>query len=197
MFPVKQIQCGNEEWLYMGVLKSNRGYINFKKGGKLILIFMKIPKTGSSLRQVAYARRAWGANQETKKLIALDVGYSPSVANSVVSKIESRPGFNNAMAKLAAESNNLALTIMHEFKSRGVKSFSNKDLVSSLNAIAGAWDRFNKGLIESNKPVDNGKNRLRTVILQNINGNVTNTSEEQVPDLIEPQPEDSPTDLDF
>ncbi len=160
---------------------------------------MKIPKTGSSLRQVAYARRAFGADGETKKLIALDVGYSPSVANSVVSKIESRPGFNNAMAKLAAESNNLALTIMHEFKSRGVGDFSNKDLVSALNAIAGAWDRFNKGLIESKKPAeDNGKNRLRTVILQNISGNVTNQGEvAPPPDLLEPQPEDVPDDLDF
>jgi hypothetical protein len=161
---------------------------------------MKIARTGSSMKQVAYARRAWGAKQETKKLIALDVGYSPSVANSVVSKIESRPGFNNAMAKLAAESNNLALTIMHEFKSRGVKDFSNKDLVGALNAIAGAWDRFNKGLIERDRPVDNGKNRLRTVILQNISGPVTNTGEvvDEVPDdLIEPQPEDVPSDLDF
>ncbi len=121
------------------------------------------------MKQVAYARRAWGAKQETKKLIALDVGYSPSVANSVVSKIESRPGFNNAMARLAADSNNLALSVMHEFKARGLSDFSNKDLVGALNAIAGAWDRFNKGLIEQNKPPeDNGKNRLKTVILQNI-----------------------------
>ena len=78
----------------------------------LIHHYMKIAKTGSSLRQTAYARRAFGAAQETKKLIALDVGYAPSVANSVVSKIESKPGFNNATAKLAAESNNLALTIL-------------------------------------------------------------------------------------
>lgn len=159
---------------------------------------MKIPKTGSSMKQVAYARRAWGAAQETKKLIALDVGYSPSVANSVVSKIESRPGFNNAMAKLAADSNNLALTVMHELKARGFDGYSNKDLVSALNAISGAWDRFNKGLIESAKPADNGKNKLRTVILQNISGNVTNTGDvNPPPDLIEPQPEDTPSDLDF
>lgn len=161
---------------------------------------MKISRTGSSTKQVAYARRSWGAAQETKKLIALDVGYAPSVANSVVSKIESRPGYNNAMARLAAESNNLALTIMHEFKARGVEDFSNKDLVGALNAIAGAWDRFNKGLIEKERPIDNGKNRLRTVILQNINGPVTNSGElvEQIPeDLLEPQPEDTPSDLDF
>lgn len=161
---------------------------------------MKIPKTGSSMRQVAYARRAWGAKQQTKKLIALDVGYSPSVANSVVSKIESRPGFNNAMARLAADSGNIALTVMHELKSRGFEDFSNKDLVGALNAIAGAWDRFNKGLIEAEKPADNGKNRLRTVILQNISGPVTNAGEVEIQppeDLIEPGPDDVPDDLDF
>ncbi len=161
---------------------------------------MKIPRNGSSMKQVAYARRAWGAKQETKKLIALDVGYAPSVANSVVSKIESRPGFNNAMARLAADSGNIALTVMHELKSRGFEDFSNKDLVGALNAIAGAWDRFNKGLIEAEKPADNGKNRLRTVILQNISGNVTNAAPvgAQPPeDLIEPGPEDVPDDLDF
>lgn len=129
---------------------------------------MKISKTGSSLRQTMYARRAWGVKQQHKKFIALDVGYGPNVANSVVSKIESRPGFNNAMAKLAAESSNLALSVLHEFKSRGIGHFSDKDLVSALNAIAGAWDRFNKGLIEQERPADNGKNRLRTIVLQSV-----------------------------
>lgn len=129
---------------------------------------MKIPKRGSSLKQIAYARRAWGAKGEDKKSIALDVGYTSNVANSVVSKIESRPGFNNAMARLAADSNNMALAVMSEFKARGLQEFSNKDLISALNAIAGAWDRFNKGFIESEKPKDESKNRLRTVILQNV-----------------------------
>ncbi len=152
------------------------------------------------MKQVAYARRSWGAKQSTKKLIALDVGYAPSVANSVVSKIESRPGFNNAMARLAADSGNIALTVMHELKSRGFEDFTNKDLVGALNAIAGAWDRFNKGLIEAENPADNGKNRLRTVILQNISGNVTNTgkvSTEPPEDLLEPESEDDNEDLDF
>ena len=129
---------------------------------------MKISRKGSSMKQIAYARRAWGAKQQTKKLIALDVGYSPSVANSVVSKIESRPGFNNAMAKLASDSNNIALAVMSELKARGFEGYTNKDLVGALNAISGAWDRFNKGLMEKPKVEDDGKNRLRTVVLQNI-----------------------------
>ena len=158
---------------------------------------MKIARNGSSLRQTIYARKSWGADQETKKLIALDTGYSPSVANSVVSKIESRPGYHNAMAKLASESNNLALEVMHTLKARGFDTFSNKDLVSALNAISGAWDRFNKGLVEAEKPADNGKNRLRTIILQNIEHQDNTISKAEMPDLIEPGPEDTPSDLDF
>lgn len=130
------------------------------------------------MKQLAYARRVWGAQGTDKKSIALDVGYSPAVASSVVSKIESRPGFNNAIAKLAADSNNMALAVMSEFKARGFSDFSNKDLVASLNAIAGAWDKFNKGLIEHTKPEDNGKNRLKTVILQNIQRQVNVTPSE-------------------
>lgn len=120
------------------------------------------------MRQVAYARRVWGGKAENKKQVALDVGYSPAVANSCVSKIENHKGFHNAMAQLAAESNNLALKILHEFQARGVQDFSNKDLVGALNAIGGAWARFNNGLKELEKPVDNGKNKLRTIVLQNI-----------------------------
>ncbi len=131
------------------------------------------------MKQLAYARRVWGAEGSDKKSIALDVGYSPAVASSVVSKIESRKGFQNAIAQLAADSNNMALTVMSEFKARGLKDFSNKDLVSALNAIAGAWDKFNKGFQQSlTPPEDNGKNRLRTVVLQNITKQVNITSEE-------------------
>lgn len=133
------------------------------------------------MRQMAYARQAWGAKQQNKKQIALNVGYSTNVANSVVSKIESRPGFNNAMARLAADSNHIALAVMHEIKARGFEDYSNKDLVGAMNAISGAWDRFNKGLIERNKPEDNGKNRLKTIILQNINKQIVNPVEQELP----------------
>jgi hypothetical protein len=130
------------------------------------------------MRQVAYARRVWGGKDQNKKQVALDVGYSPAVARSCVSKIENHKGFNNAMAKLAAESNNLALSIMHEFKSRGVEDFSNKDLIGALNAIGGAWSKFNGALREEMNeggPKDNGKNRLRTVVLQQIENQTLNT----------------------
>lgn len=131
---------------------------------------MKIGKNGSSLRQQAYARRVWGADGPDKKSIALDVGYPPNVAKSVVSKIESRPGFHNAIAVLARESNNIALEVMHELKARGTRDFSNKDLIKALSAIAKAWDTFNKPLLKAMEPPEEGggKNRLRTVILQRI-----------------------------
>ena len=135
---------------------------------------MRMSKTGATVRQVAYARRVWSGKGTSKKQIALDVGYSPAVANSAISKIESRPGFNNAMARLATDSGNIALAAMHELKSRGFKDFSNSELISSLNAISGAWDRFNKGLTKALEPEDNGKNRLRTVVLQRINSQTNN-----------------------
>lgn len=132
---------------------------------------MKISRKGSSVKQYAYARRTFGGKAESKKQIALDVGYSPAVANSCVSKIESRPGFNNAMAELARESNNMALSVLHEFKARGLEDFSNKDLVAALNAIGSAWDRFNKGLRELENPGSTQKpgNRLRAIIIDRSN----------------------------
>ncbi len=136
---------------------------------------MKISKKGSSLRQEAYARRVWGADGSDKKTIALDVGYSPNAAKSVMSKIESRPGFQNAIARLAHESNNIALEVISELKARGTREFSNGELVKALSAIAKAWETFNKPLMKMEQPEDNGKNRLRTVILQRIEKQVNVT----------------------
>jgi hypothetical protein len=160
---------------------------------------MKIAKNGSSMRQTAYARRVWAGQGTNKKQVALDVGYGPNVANSIVSKIESKRGFNNAIAKLATESNCLALAVMAEFKARNMSEFTNKDLISSLNAITQAWDRFNKGLIESQKPEDNGKNKLKTIMIQRINNQVINTAEQTEPvdaEFTETSPEDLST-MDF
>lgn len=129
-------------------------------------------KFTSTPKQVAYARRLWGGEHTSKKQLALDVGYSPTTANVVGAKIEKTRGFQNAMANLAAESNSLALTIMHEFKARGVQDFSNKDLIGALNAIGGAWARFNTALSKHNDMTGPntklGQNKLRTVILQQV-----------------------------
>lgn len=118
------------------------------------------------MKQMAYARRILGGQGKTKQQIALDAGYSTHTANSVSYHIESKKGFHNAMAALAVESNNLALAAMHEFKARGFEGFSNKELIGALNAIGSAWSRFNT--IPNEKKYSESKNRLRTVVLQQL-----------------------------
>jgi hypothetical protein len=146
---------------------------------------MKITHKGASMKQMAYARRVFGGQGKCKKQIALDCGYSPNVANSISSHIENKPGFNSAMAQLAVDANNLALAAMHEFKARGFTDFSNKDLVGALNAIGSAWSRFNAPA--PNKDGATSTNRLRTVILQQIE----NQTVTQVPtEIIDVTPND-------
>lgn len=118
------------------------------------------------MKQLAYAKRMFGADGTSKKSIALDCGYSPNVANSVKSHIENKPGFNNAMAVLAVDSNNLALAAMHEFKARGFEDFSNKELIGALNAIGSAWAKFNA--IPKDPNSNPTGNKLRTVIMQQV-----------------------------
>lgn len=125
-----------------------------------------IKKKGSTMKQMAYAKQVLGAKGISKKQIALNVGYSPNVASSISSHIENKPGFNNAMAALAIDSNNLALAAMHEFKARGFEDFSNKELVGALNAIGNAWSKFN--VVEKVKQPSENSNKLRTVILNQI-----------------------------
>ena len=130
------------------------------------------------MRQMAYAKRILGGQGTSKKQIALDCGYSPNVANSISSHIENKPGFNNAMAALAIDSNNLALAAMHEFKARGFEDFTNKELVGALNAIGSAWSRFN-AIEKDKKPPSENANKLRTVILQRIE-NQTNVGSSSI-----------------
>ncbi len=130
------------------------------------------------MKQMAYARQLLGAQGVSKKQIALNCGYSPTTANSISSHIENKPGFNYAMSQLAVDSNNLALAAMHEFKARGFKDFSNKDLIGALNAIGSAWSKFNAMPKEKEKPQEG--NKLRTVILQQIENQTLNTKDSKV-----------------
>jgi hypothetical protein len=161
----------------------------------------KVGKNGSTPKQIAYARRMWGGEMTNRKQLALDVGYSPSVANVVGNKIEKSRGFQNAMANLAAESNSLALTIMHEFKARGVQDFSNKDLIGALNAIGSAWGRFNNALTKEydreGPNSKNGQNRLRTVILQQIENQTVMPSGTVLHDGVPTEPGVEHEDLGF
>ena len=138
----------------------------------------KISKTGSTPMQRSYALRVWGAKGKDKKAIAMDVGYSAYVARSATSKIENTKGFHNALQKLANDSNNMALSVMEEFKARGLKGFSNKDLVAALNAIAGAWSKFNNEEIKSSRPQSDSGNRLKTIVQNRIeHQTITNITE--------------------
>jgi len=134
-------------------------------------------RTGSTLKQTAYARRIFGADGKDKQQIALDVGYSKFIAATPKSKIENTRGFNNAMAKLAADSNNLALSVMSELKARGFTDFSNKDLVGALNAISGAWKNFNN-VTGKGEGANQDKNKLRTIILQKVENQTIQQGEE-------------------
>jgi len=122
---------------------------------------------------MAYAKQLLGAQGTSKKQIALNCGYSPYVANSISSHIENKPGFNYAMTQLAVDSNNLALAAMSEFKARGFHEFSNKDLIGALNAIGNAWSKFN--VQPKEKDLHPSGNKLRTVILQQIENQVLTT----------------------
>lgn len=105
---------------------------------------MKRPKTGSTPQQYAYAVKRLNGQGRSKRQIALDVGFSEAVANNAKAKIEDTEGYKNAIIVLATKSNNLMLAAMTEFEARGLSGFSNKDLVSALNAIGAAWERVEK-----------------------------------------------------
>jgi len=143
------------------------------------------------MKQMAYARQLFGAKGKNKKQIALDVGYSPNVANSIKTHIENKPGFNYAMSALAVESNNLALEALSEFKARGLKDFSNKELTGALNAISNAWSKFNAPAIEQSNNAKEG-NKLRKVILQQIENQTVNNNvkEEEKPRVIDVEVDD-------
>lgn len=126
---------------------------------------MYIKDSEATIKQKAYAQRILGGDGKSKRQIALDSGYSPSVASSVRSHIETRRGFYNAMTALAVESNNLALAAMYEFKARGFQDFTNRELIAALTAIGSAWARFND--VKKDDDGDyKGKNKLRAIVLE-------------------------------
>lgn len=120
---------------------------------------MKRPKTGSTPRQFAYATRMLNGEAGSKKEAALLSGFSMSTAENAKAKIETTEGYHNAMHELALKSNNLMLAALSEFQARGLKDFSNADLIKALNAIGAAWERVEKQRNPNKDPLD-GKNRL-------------------------------------
>lgn len=141
-------------------------------------------------KQRAYAEKVWGGKGQSKMEMALESGYSHNTANNVKEHVESGNGFKVAMAELARKSNNVAMAIMYEFERRGVDTFSDKDLIGAMNAISSAWSRFNAPLI-NNQGTEKG-NRLRTIILQQVESQTISSSAPAIVDAPPP-----PIDLDF
>lgn len=161
---------------------------------------MKRPSSGSTPKQYAYAVKRLNGQGKSKKAIALSVGFSPSVANNAHNKIEKTEGYQNAVIELAAESNNMVLAVLTEYKARGLKKFSNSDLNSALNAISGAWEKFNK--VRAPNGSGDTENPLKKVFMQRIENQTINniTPREATPPAVievEPTPEGPGLDLDF
>lgn len=116
---------------------------------------------------MAYATRMMNGSAESKKEAALLSGFSMSVAENAKHKIESTEGYKNAMIVLHTRSNNLLNAIMHEFEVRGLEKFSNKDLVSALNAISGAWDKIDTKRAPNRMKTPEG-NPLRAVLTRRV-----------------------------
>lgn len=157
---------------------------------------MKRSKNGSTIKQVAYARKIFNGDGVSKKQIAMSVGYSKAIANNANAKIERSEGFLNAMENLAIESNNLLLAILMQYKKRGLDDFSNKDLNGAANAISSAWDRISKQRMpDSNR--DPEKNPLKKIYMTKVeNQTINNITPIQTPAVIETAPEEE-IDMDF
>ena len=123
--------------------------------------------TGSTPKQYAYATMRLSGQGGSKKEIARKSGFSVSVANNTKNKIENTEGYQNAVIVLAAESNNLLLGILAEFKARGMKNFSNKDLIGSLNAMTSAWEKIEKKRETAKMKTPEG-NPLRAVFTKRV-----------------------------
>ena len=159
---------------------------------------MKRRKGGSTLKQFAYARKLLNADGRSKEDIARTVGFSPSVAKNAYNKIEKTEGFQNAVLKLAAESNSVLLSIITEYRLRGLSDFSNKDLNGAVNAISVAWDRINKHRAPDKNRTPEG-NPLRAAVLQRVEHQtvVVESKNEDYPEITIKNKEEDPIDLDF
>lgn len=135
---------------------------------------MKRSRSGSTIKQYAYATRRLNGQGKSKKEIALLSGFSQTVAENAKAKIEDTEGYQNAIIQLAGESNNLLLGVMAEFKARGLKNFSNADLTKALNAISGAWDRIEKVRAPDKLKTPEG-NRLRGIFTERVRTAVIET----------------------
>lgn len=159
-----------------------------------------VKKGGFSLKQMAYARRVFNGDGESKAQVARDLGYSPNVARSISSHIEHTDGFHNAMTKLAYESNNMALAAIEQFKIRGFDGFTNAEMIKALTAISTAWAKFNTDKPDKASGNKTNTNKLRTVILQQVENQTMLSGDAKAPITQKEEPKPEPIqelDLDF
>ena len=147
---------------------------------------MKRPRNGSTMKQRAYAMHVLRpAGKRTKKEAALAAGYAPSVATSIVSKIESTEGFANAMRDLAAESGNVVLQIMHTLKHKDMAKEDFKTLIDAASTMASVWEKLNVKPLQKEQPEKS--NNLK-VIFQNHAQNQTIKAVPDQAETIQAQP---------
>jgi len=116
-------------------------------------------------RHVKYARGLL-ATDKTKKQIALEAGYPPSMARLPASKIENTKGFHGAMAEIAQEANNFGLKVLHILQARPMEDEETKTLLMAVKVIGDAMDKFQPQKKEA--APDEGQNGLRVVLQQRI-----------------------------
>lgn len=167
---------------------------------------MKRPRQGSTIKQVAYATRLMNGQATSKKEAALLSGFSMSVAENAKYKIEETEGYKNAMIHLAQRSNNLLMGIMNEFEIRGMKDFSNKDLISALNAITSAWDKIDTKRAPAKMKTPEGNplraiftERTRTAVIESAPREAAADAKKETPRIREAEVAESKDaiDLDF
>lgn len=125
---------------------------------------MKRTKNGYTTKQWAYAQNRYGAKGDSKKEIALVSGYSPSVANSVVGKIESTEGYANALGALAMENGNVALKVYAEIKNRDLSKIDFDKLLNSITVLANAWSVY----VPKNEKTSESGNKLREIVMARV-----------------------------
>lgn len=126
---------------------------------------MRRTRNGFTRKQYAYAKRVLGGEGQSKKEIALASGYAPSVAYSVMNKIEKTEGFDNAMSALASESGNIMLKVFHEIKHKDISGYELERLLNAVTIMSQAWQVFTP---KQGKDTDNGASKLRSIVLNRI-----------------------------
>ena len=126
---------------------------------------MKRLKNGYTRKQYAYAQKSL-APARTKKADALAVGYSESVANNALARIESTEGYANAISALASDAGNIALKFMTQLKHADISKLDVATTMTQLEKIVGVFERLTVPVKKETE--SKGVNPLRAIILEHV-----------------------------